>query len=219
MQTANPLTYLDPVLDELQKPWPNNKTINIVCHGHSVPAGYFATPYVNSFEAYPHLLHQIIKQRFPCAVVNVIVTAIGGETSPRGMERFATEVLNHNPQVVTIDYALNDRGIGLGNAQAAHQSMIEKALAQNVKVILLTPSWDKTYFTKDGGWDALIEHAKQVRLLAGQYQVGLVDTFRRFEEYVQQEDDLVDLLSHVNHPSRAGHELIATELARFFMAR
>ncbi|MEK5235702.1 hypothetical protein NST99_08380 [Paenibacillus sp. FSL L8-0470] len=32
------------------------RTLNIVCHGHSVPSGYFATPIVDTFHAYPHLL-------------------------------------------------------------------------------------------------------------------------------------------------------------------
>ena len=101
--------YLDPVLDELKKTWPKNRTVNIVCHGHSVPAGYFATPYVNTFNSYPHLLHQIIKERFPFAVTNVIVTAIGGENSVEGESRFERDVLSHSPDIITIDYSLNDR--------------------------------------------------------------------------------------------------------------
>ena len=65
MSIANKLDYLDEVLCELQKQWPNNRTINIVCHGHSVPSGYFATPFVDTFNSYPHLLHRAIKERFP----------------------------------------------------------------------------------------------------------------------------------------------------------
>ena len=42
------IDYLDPVLNEMKLHWPKNRLVNIVCHGHSVPAGYFATPYVNS---------------------------------------------------------------------------------------------------------------------------------------------------------------------------
>jgi hypothetical protein len=78
------ITYLNPLLDEMALQWPHNRCINVVCHGHSVPAGFFATPFVNTFDAYPHLLHRMIKERFPFATVNVIVTAIGGETSQRG---------------------------------------------------------------------------------------------------------------------------------------
>ncbi|MDR1061599.1 MAG: SGNH/GDSL hydrolase family protein [Clostridiales bacterium] len=215
----NKINYLDPVLDELQKQWPNNKTVDIVCHGHSVPAGYFATPYVNTLEAYPHLLHRLLKQRFPFAVINVIVTALGGENSEQGVKRFDSEALNHNPSVITIDYGLNDRNIGLEKAKSSWKSMIEKSLKKNVKVILVTPSWDKSYFEQNEYWESLAAHANQIRSLAKQYEVGLADAFSRFSEYVKKQEDLVDLLSHVNHPSSIGHGLIANEIARFFAAR
>ena len=213
------IDYLAPVLGELQKQWPHNKTVNIVCHGHSVPAGYFATPYVNSLESYPHLLFNTIKQRFPFAVTNVIVSAVGGENSEKGMERFSLEALNHNPLVITIDYGLNDRRIGLKKAMYAWESMIEQALEHNIKVILLTPSWDTSFFYKDENWISLESHSEQIRSLAEKYNIGLADVFLKFREYVKKEDDLAALLSHVNHPSKTGHEIIANEIAKYFIAR
>lgn len=39
---------------------------------------------VQTFDADPHLLHVGLKDRFPLAVINVIVTAIGGESSESG---------------------------------------------------------------------------------------------------------------------------------------
>jgi acyl-CoA thioesterase I len=69
-------TYLSDLKRELQKEWPKNRTINIVFHGHSVPAGYFKTPQVNTMSAYPHLFLKKLKVKYPLAAVNVIVTAI-----------------------------------------------------------------------------------------------------------------------------------------------
>jgi lysophospholipase L1-like esterase len=216
---ADSLHYLDEILEALAKKWPENRTVNIVCHGHSVPAGYFATPLVNTFRAYPMLLHRLIKERFPFAVLNVIVTAIGGETSPAGAERFDAEALCHRPSLVTIDYGLNDRRAGLEAAEKAWRRMIESALASGSRVILLTPSWDNTYFTGDEKWKLLEAHAAQIRRLAGDYGVGLADVFERFRGTVRQREDLVGLLSHGNHPSSRGHRLIAETLGEFFLAR
>lgn len=84
MPIAQPETYLRDILEVLKQHWPGNRTVNIACHGHSVPAGYFATPAVDTFNAYPHLLHAGLKRRFPYGVLNVIVTAIGGENSESG---------------------------------------------------------------------------------------------------------------------------------------
>src|SRR6516165_4059690 len=67
---ADSKAYLNSLIVLLNAKWPNNRTINIVCHGHSVPAGYFKTPVVDSFNAYPHLLHKGLKERFPYAVLN-----------------------------------------------------------------------------------------------------------------------------------------------------
>ena len=47
-QVANSNNYLQDLKQELQTEWPKNRTINVVFHGHSVPAGYFKTPAVNT---------------------------------------------------------------------------------------------------------------------------------------------------------------------------
>ena len=211
--------YLDSLLDELAMQWPKNRTINIVCHGHSVPSGYFATPYVNTFDSYPHLLHRMIKDRFPFAVVNVIVTGIGGENSIKGAARFEEEVLNHKPDLITIDYSLNDRGKDIEEVKRAWGQMIQQALDQNCKVILCTPTWDRSYYTKDKDWDLLVEHAELVRALAEEYSVGLADSYEAFRRNVIEPEDLTKYLSHVNHPSKEGHMLVANEIAKYFVAR
>ena len=98
-----------------------------------MPAGYAKTPAVDTFNAYPHLVHRALKERYPSAVINVIVTAIGGEASGGGAARFERDVLSHKPDLVLIDYALNDRGLGLDRAKAAWKAMIEKAQARRSK--------------------------------------------------------------------------------------
>lgn len=213
------LDYLKPLLKDMAAHWPNNRRIQLVCHGHSVPAGYFATPFVNTFSAYPHLLHRILKERFPFAVINVTVTAIGGERADRGAERFAEDVLTHKPDLVTIDYSLNDRAIGLDKARAAWENMIEQALQREVRVILCTPTWDNTYYVQNDNWSELIRHAEQVRMLADRYNVGLADVFEAFRRQVQEPADLVQYLSHGNHPTEAGHRLAALEIAKYFIAQ
>ncbi len=141
-EKANPSTYLSDLKKEMQIEWPKNRTINIVFHGHSVPSGYFKTPIVNTLAAYPALVLNKIKALYPYAVVNVITTSIGGENSISGAKRFDNEVLNHQPDVLFIDYALNDRGAGLEKSYKAWDEMIKKAKRKNIKIILLTPSPD-----------------------------------------------------------------------------
>ncbi|MBD3375989.1 SGNH/GDSL hydrolase family protein [candidate division KSB1 bacterium] len=210
-----PKTYLAEIGDVLQREWPKNRTVDIVCHGHSVPAGYFKTPIVRTFDAYPHLLHRALSERFPFAVINVIVTAIGGENSEQGAARFEHDVLSLNPDVITIDYGLNDRNIGLDRAHAAWTSMIEQAQSRGIKIILLTcsPDFRSDWLNPD---DPINQHSDQIRLLAETYHTGLVDSDRLFKGTVTRGEDLSAFMSQVNHPNRKGHELISDELLKWF---
>jgi acyl-CoA thioesterase-1 len=218
MPIANTANYLADIVAVLKTHWPDNRTVNIVCHGHSVPAGYFATPMVDALNAYPHLLYRGLKQRFPFAVINVIVTARGGEESDAGAARFVDDALCHKPDVVTLDYGLNDRRIGLESAKLAWRMMIEQALARECKVILLTPTGDITQRADYTGNDRhlLAEHTAQIRDLAAEYRLGLADSFAAFRRYQETTGPLDDLLSWSNHPNRKGHELVTAELLRWF---
>jgi acyl-CoA thioesterase-1 len=208
-------SYLSDLKIELHKEWPNNRTVNLVFHGHSVPSGYFKTPEVNTLAAYPALVLKKIKALYPYAGVNVIITAIGGENSVTGAKRFNDEVLTHQPDVLFIDYALNDRGPGLDKSYAAWDEMIKKAISRNIKVILLTPSPDQRvdYGNPD---NELKKHTDQIIRLAHENQVGLVDTYQAFEFLYNDKEELKKYMSQVNHPNENGHELIAMEIIKWF---
>ncbi len=212
---AKPETYLAHVIAALRIDWPKNRAVRIVSHGHSVPAGYFKTPVVQTFDAYPHLLHKALTERYPHAVINMIVTAIGGESSPSGAARFDRGVLSLRPDVVLIDYGLNDRGPGLEIAREAWTSMIGKAQEAGVKVILLTPTGDSAANLLNAE-DKLMQHAEQVRRLAAEFSVGLADSTQAYVSYIKGGGKIEDLLSQRNHPNRAGHELVAKALMEWF---
>lgn len=211
--------YLREILDDLAKKYPDTPLVNIVCHGHSVPAGFFATPWVDTLRAYPHRLLERIKERFPFATLNVISTARGGEDSVRGAARFRDEVLCHRPRLLTIDYGLNDVRVGLEAAYAAWCAMVEASLERGVRVILLTPTLTDRHFTETPFAGDLEEHAEQIRLIAEKYRVGLADPHARWKRYLDEGGDLCDLLSHGNHPSALGHDLVVAELSGFFLPR
>ena len=201
---------------ELDKPWPQNHEFRIVCHGHSVPAGYFATPTVDTFNAYPHLFHKLLKDRFPKAVINVVVTAIGGENSVQGEKRFVEDVMSLKPRIVTIDYALNDRGVPLDQCKKAWQSMISTAIKGNAKVILLTPTPDTTAKMLDPN-DPLTVRANLIRELTKSNQVSLADSYAAFTDLQQTGEQIQPYMSQSNHPNRKGHDIVAKTLIDVLM--
>ncbi|GAB3908566.1 SGNH/GDSL hydrolase family protein [Larkinella knui] len=211
---ADSATYLADLKKELVIEWPKNRTINLVFHGHSVPAGYWQNHEVHTLESYPNLVLAKLKEWYPYAVINVIVTAIGGENSLKGQERFERDVLVHKPDVLFIDYALNDRGAGLEKAKEAWEKMIQSALSKNIKVILLTPSPDQRVDILAAG-NPLEQHTNQIIKLAETHHIGLVDSYAQFRQ-VAARGELVKHMASVNHPNLAGHQLIVNEVLKWF---
>ena len=82
-QTGQSIEFTQ-IRQELQKKWPDNRTVNLVFHGHSVPSGYANTPNVKTLQAYPHQVTGSCQKIYPYAVVNSITTSIGGENAEQG---------------------------------------------------------------------------------------------------------------------------------------
>jgi lysophospholipase L1-like esterase len=217
-KAADPAEYLNDLKREMRKEWPKNRTVNLVFHGHSVPAGYFKTPEVRTLEAYPYLMLKELRPLYPTSVINVIITAIGGENSVQGEKRFESDVLTHKPDVVFIDYALNDRGISLDESKAALGSMIRKSLKRNIKVILLTPTPDLAEKMADPDAE-LAKRARQIKDLAAQYRIGLVDSYGVFKNLATSGRDLEEFMAQGNHPNEKGHALVAREILKYFQNR
>jgi acyl-CoA thioesterase-1 len=214
--TATPDTaYLSIINTQLNKQWPANHTINLVFHGHSVPSGYFKTPVVNTLGSYPYLLLSKLNAKYPYAVINIIKTCIGGENSEQGEKRFKKDVLTHMPDVLFIDYALNDRNIGLERARIAWEKMIKAALKQNVKVVLLTPTPDVTENILDAN-SLLAQHTAQIIALGAKYQIPVVDSYQQFKSIKAAGQSLEPYMAQFNHINEKGHEIVARAIAVLF---
>ena len=209
-----PDNYLDPIKSELQVKWPANRTINLVFHGHSVPSGYLTRGVVNTLQSYPYLLLKKVKDHYPFAVVNAITTSIGGEQSQQGSKRVKKEVLAHRPDVLFIDYALNDRSIGLERSKVAWEKMIRKAKAYGTKVILMTPTPDLKEDIQSPDVE-LARHSQQIREMAKKYEVGLVDSYAMFKA-MAGDQSLEKWMAQNNHINTLGHELVAETLLTLF---
>jgi hypothetical protein len=207
--------YLSSIKQELLKEWPKNRTINLVFHGHSVPSGYFKTPDVRPLQSYPFLLMKDLKKIYPYAVINIILTCIGGENSEQGAKRFKNQVLNHKPDVLFIDYALNDTGIGLKASHKAWEQMIRAALKKGIKIILLTATPDQRVDLLSRETD-LQKECNLISDLAKEFGTGLVDNYTLFQKIVSSGETITDYMSQVNHPNEKGHQLVVDGIMKYF---
>ncbi|MDB4438239.1 SGNH/GDSL hydrolase family protein [bacterium] len=202
---------------ELKKHWPKNRTVNIVFHGHSVPSGYHRTPQVKPFESYPHLFRQTLAERYPHAVFNVITTAIGGENSAQGASRFKKEVIPHRPDLILIDYALNDRRLPIDVVEKAWRRMIQEAKSSRIPLILITPT-GATNANFSNPDDPLTIRAQLLRKLARETDVMLADVSLAWQAAIKSGTSQGDLLSQGNHPNLAGHQIASSVITQTFVA-
>lgn len=204
--------YLAELKEELVLVWPKNRTINIVFHGHSVPSGYFRSPKVNTLAAYPHLFLEFLKENYQSAVVNCITTSIGGEQSEQGAMRFKEEVLTMRPDLLFIDYALNDRSIGLDRTEAAWRSMIKDALVANVKLVLVTPTPDLSEDILDDN-ATLAGYVSLIKNLGAEFNLPVVDSYGQFKALKKSGVDISTYMSQGNHPNELGHKVVLKALS------
>jgi len=203
------------LIRELTVAWPQNRTIHIIFHGHSVPAGYHRTPEVKPFDSYPLLSVEKIQKANPHAVINGIVTAIGGEDSVKGAARFEKDVLTLRPDVVFIDYALNDRRVPEAEVEKAWRSMAKAAKAKGVPVVFLTPTGADN--VRYGEADEPLEiRAAIIRKVAAEEDVPVADVFAAWKAALKKGMKQDSLLATGNHPNRKGHEIAAKVIAEIF---
>lgn len=203
-QTRND-DYVKNIKEQLVLKWPKNKTINLVFHGHSVPSGYFTGGIVSKLGSYPHLFLKYITEKYPTAVVNSITTSIGGEQSEQGAKRFKDDVLILKPDLLFIDYALNDRSIGLERTEKSWRSMIGEAISANVKIVLLTPTPDLKEDILDEN-APLEKFSEMIRKLGSEYQIPVIDVYSHFKALKKSGLDIKTLMSQNNHPNELGHQ-------------
>lgn len=208
--------YLDSLKKELKVKWPKNTTINLVFHGHSVPTGYTTRGIVDRLNSYPYRTLKEVNDYYPYSVVNTMTTSIGGEQSEQGAKRFKDEVLIYKPDVLFIDYGLNDRNIGLERAKVAWSQMIEEALEHGTKVILLTPTPDLKEDISSDDSD-LAKHSEQIRSIAKTFNIGLVDSYALFKK-LSETEPLQGYMSQNNHINQKGHQFVADAILEYFIS-
>lgn len=92
------------LVDQLQR----GETVTVVALGDSLAAGYeLARP---ASDAYPVVFQTLLQRRYPKAHIHLVSAGVPGDTAARGGERLASDVLQRQPDLVTIQFGGNDHG-------------------------------------------------------------------------------------------------------------
>lgn len=170
----------------------------LVCFGDSVTAGY-GVPDGASY----------------CSRYGGINAGIGGDTTRGGRARFARDVLARRPDVVTIAFGLgdsyfDDRNVPIAEYRANLRYFVETLKDRGIRPILITPNVTMRFWANSAVWP----YVQEMRSVAHNQKVDLVDAYREFAETVVTGVGYNEFLVDEVHPNVYGHDIIAALLGR-----
>ncbi len=172
--------------------------------------------------------------------VKIINAGVGGHNTVHAKARFGKDVRAHDPDVVVIQFGINDAAVdvwkdppatesrvALADYEANLRHFVDTLKQDGAAVILMTPNplrWNpkmREMYGKapydpadEDGFNLFLKsYAEKVRELSKEKMLPLVDVYRLFEEHGAKEGQSVDeLLLDGVHPNEAGQGMVADGL-------
>ena len=154
-------------------------------------------------------------------------TGICGNRSIDLYERIDRDLIDHNPDVISLLVGVNDvhagieecRGVDLMTYEKTLRKIIEKIQAKlpKVKIIILEPYITKGFLTEKeyGRYVEVYEYAKVVRRLAAEYKLNFVPLQEIINENCKKYGAKM-IINDGIHPNILGAKLIAREWLKTF---
>jgi len=182
---------------------------------------------------------KLLREELPAKGVNAVVinAGVGGNDTNRARRRFDKDVLGRDPDLVVIQFGINDSAIDVWRKPPATaprvareqyeknlRHFISKLKERGATVVLMTPNplcwtpklkeiYGKPPYDPDdpAGFNlALKDYAESVRRIAGEEKVTLVDVDGAFRAHAAAEgQSLGDLLLDGMHPNNKGQRIVA----------
>jgi len=182
----------------------------IVCFGDSITAGYAVR------RGFPSFLLESLRHRFPDSKIEMINSGISGDTSQDGLGRLDWAVLSYEPDLVTINFGINDCVLGLSLEEFEMNLvwMVRRIRAGPDSEILLLSSQPLESPPYD---QRVLDYYQTVERVAKEMNVGFVDVYGAWMNRVRAGTPLSSLiLPGLDHPNEAGYRIIAEELMSLF---
>lgn len=205
--------------------------LNIVVAGDSVSHGSVGGNVGTVYDTvYHNRLRLMINRAFPTIPVNIINTAVGGETAGYAVQHFERDVLSHHPDLVIICFGLND--VNLEEDDFAHSlgALFDLCLENGLQAVYLSPNMLNTYrapqtaaqyfdyaqktadMQNSGRMDRYIARACTLARGCG---IPVADAYAVWRQWQNAGIDTTLLLAnYINHPLREMHLLFAAVLYR-----
>ena len=180
----------------------NGEDITVAVIGGSITQGTAAS---NNALCYGSLFFQWWQEKFPECNVNTVNAGIGGTNSYLGVNRVDDQVLSYNPDVVVVEFSVNDTDKVLN--KYSYDSLVRKILncdSQPAVMLLFTTQEDGTSL-----WETHKEIGAAYDLPMLSYRAVV------YPEVSAGTLDWKDISPDNIHPNDEGHKLIGQLVSRY----
>ncbi len=165
----------------------------VVCLGDSI------TQMGEGQGGYVWLVRQYLKDLYPDAGIETLNAGISGHKSTDMLARFQSDVLDKKPDLVTISVGVNDvwhgfydnhplgdgpRGVTLENYRSNVETMVTRALAAGIKVVLLSTTVIEEDLSNLENAKAA-KYSAALREIARAHRCSFVDFQKPFRDLIQ----------------------------------
>ena len=188
----------------------NGCDVTVVAFGDSITAGYAVR------RGFPTFWKEMLVQKYPGVRIELINSGISGDTTMDGLARLDWAVLSYEPDLVTINFGINDcvYGLGVEEFEANLVEMIRRIRSGPASEILLLSS--QPLETPPYDW-LVLDYYQAIEHVAKEVDVGFVDVYGAWMDRVKTGTPLNSLIiPGLDHPNEAGYRIIAEELMKLF---
>ena len=187
--------------------------------GKDVTIAYFGGS-ITQADGWRPMTHKWFRKQFPTAKIKQVKAAIGGTGSAMGVFRVGDDVLKYNPDMVFVEFAVNDKGATIRNIWRAMEGIVRQIRRHNAEtdicfIYTMNSKWMPRYYKK--GFCSTT--ASAMEKLADHYNIPSIDVGLKIFEMVQADEMLYMRKDGVDpgerivfgcdicHPTKEGHEV------------
>lgn len=182
----------------------NGETLKIAFLGGSITQGCHATEYEKQ---YTRRVFNWFVKTFPAANFEYICAPVGGTDSQYGGARVKKQVLDKKPDMIFIEFAVNDWGDDFH--KETYEGLIRRVIKSNEELAVMTLM---NVIYNERGDNAQPQHLEILK----SYKIPAVSMKNSFyEEYLAGRVTENDMTTDGIHPNDFGHEMVAGQLCAY----
>lgn len=191
------------MLERIKGKLRSGEHVIFVAFGDSITEGYGVK------EGWPEKLVKELNKKYPSTIIELINKGKAGDTVEDSMCRFESDVIANAPDLVTINFGINDalNGVSLADFEKILKEMIQTLKNKTFADIIVLSS----EVLEDEAADNLVrKYYDKLQKVSRDEQVTFVDIHRIWQQKMREGVDLASLLiPGLDHPNEEGYKIFA----------